>query len=42
MGEALYFGGDGRDLITSLLCAVERPEKKLVVNYPAPMVLAEA
>ena len=35
-GEALYFGDDGRELITSLLSAVERPEKKLVLSYPSP------
>lgn len=35
-GEALYFGDDGRELITSLLAAVERPEKKLVRAYPPP------
>ncbi len=34
VGEALYFGGEGRDLVTSLLCAVERPERKLVQAYP--------
>ncbi|HMR04346.1 MAG TPA: hypothetical protein PKA88_01190 [Polyangiaceae bacterium] len=36
VGEALYFGGDGRDLVTSLLCDVERPPKKLVEEYPDP------
>ena len=33
-GEALYFGEDGRELITSQLSAVERPEKALVLSYP--------
>lgn len=37
VGEALFFGGDGRDLVTSTLCAVERPEKTLVSSYPDPM-----
>ncbi len=36
VGEALYFGGEGRDLVTSLLCAVDRPPKKLVCDYPEP------
>lgn len=34
VGEALYFGDDGRELLTSLLCGVERPEKDLVRCYP--------
>ena len=33
-GEALYFGDDGRELITSLLAAVQRPEKELGLSYP--------
>jgi hypothetical protein len=36
VGEALYFGGDGRDLVTSVLCNVDRPKKKLVEDYPEP------
>jgi hypothetical protein len=36
VGEALYFGDDGRELVTSLLLAVERPEKLLVTSYPDP------
>lgn len=35
VGEALYFGGEGRDLITSVLCGVERPPKAVVESYPA-------
>jgi hypothetical protein len=35
VGEALYFGDDGRELVTSLLTAVERPEKALVTHYPS-------
>jgi len=33
VGEALYFGDGGRDLVTSVLCAVERPEKHVVQTY---------
>lgn len=34
LGEALYFGDDGRELITSALCGVERPEETVVSSYP--------
>lgn len=34
IGEALYFGEDGRELITSVLCGVERPSKAVVESYP--------
>ena len=34
VGEALYFGDDGRELVTSQLLSVERPEKILVTSYP--------
>ncbi len=33
VGEALYFGGEGRELVTSLLCAIERPPKSDVERY---------
>ncbi len=33
-GEALYFGDEGRELITSLLSSVERPVKSIVREYP--------
>lgn len=33
IGEALYFGEEGRDLITSVLCAVERPPHAAVKTY---------
>ena len=33
VGEALYFATDGRELITSVLCSVERPAKELVQAY---------
>lgn len=35
VGEALYFGEGGRELITSVLCGVERPPKTAVMSYPA-------
>jgi hypothetical protein len=36
VGEALYFAEEeGRELITSKLCGVERPEKRLVSQYPS-------
>jgi hypothetical protein len=34
VGEALYFASGGRDLVTSPLVAVERPEKVIVEAYP--------
>ena len=33
VGEALYFG-DGGELVTSLLCAIERPDKQCILQYP--------
>jgi hypothetical protein len=36
LGEALYFGEDGRELVTSRLTSIERPAKQLVVEYPLP------
>lgn len=36
VGEALYFGDDGRELVTSLCARIERPERRLVESYPAP------
>lgn len=36
VGEALFFGMGGRELITSVLCAIERPEKQIVDLYPRP------
>ncbi len=35
IGEALFFGEGGRDLITSPLESVERPPKDLVAEYPS-------
>lgn len=34
VGEALYFGDDGRELITSALAEVGRPEVEVVRSYP--------
>ena len=34
VGEALYFGTEGRELVTSALLAIERPAKALVQSYP--------
>jgi hypothetical protein len=36
VGEALYFGSQGRELVTSLCSSIERPERLLVASYPAP------
>ena len=36
VGEALYFGDDGRELVTSICASIERPERKLVAAYPSP------
>jgi hypothetical protein len=35
IGEALFFGEGGRDLITSPLQGVERPSKDTIEEYPA-------
>ncbi|MET0792412.1 MAG: hypothetical protein ABW061_12905 [Polyangiaceae bacterium] len=35
IGEALYFGDDGRELVTSLCASIERPERQLVAGYPS-------
>lgn len=34
IGEALYFGEGGRELVTSLCSSIVRPEKRLVASYP--------
>jgi len=34
VGESLYFGEDERELITSALTSVERPERQVVGAYP--------
>ena len=33
LGESLYFGDDGRELVTSALRGVERPERDVVAAY---------
>lgn len=33
-GEALLLGDQGQDLLTSALCSIERPTKKIVMSYP--------
>ena len=33
VGEALYFADDGRELITSTVCALERPSREAVNAY---------
>jgi hypothetical protein len=34
LGEALFFDDDGRELVTSMVCAIDRPPKTLVESYP--------
>lgn len=34
IGEALFFGDDGADVVTSGLLAIERPQKATVSSYP--------
>lgn len=34
IGDALFFGSGGRELVTSLLCEIKRPEKVIVASYP--------
>lgn len=34
VGESLFFCSDGRDLVTSPVVAVERPERAIVQRYP--------
>ena len=33
VGEALYFADDGRELITSAVCGLERPPREVVKSY---------
>jgi len=33
IGQALYFAYEGRELITSAVCSLERPSRDLVANY---------
>ena len=34
VGESLFFHASGRDLVTSPVLAVERPEREIVAGYP--------
>lgn len=34
VGDALFFGTEGPDLITSPIIAIERPSKEVVEGYP--------
>src|SRR5690348_8147347 len=34
LGEGLFFGDDGPDVVTSNILAVDRPEKSVVKAYP--------
>ena len=33
VGEALYFADDGRELITSAVCGLERPNREVIRGY---------
>lgn len=33
VGEALYFADEGPELITSILCSIERPPREVVTEY---------
>jgi hypothetical protein len=33
VGDALFFGSGGRELVTSLLCSIERPSRDLIGEY---------
>lgn len=35
VGDALYFSDEQRQLVTSVLCAVERPRRDIVLSYPS-------
>jgi hypothetical protein len=35
VGDALYFGEDGQELVTSQLDAIDRPGKTVVRSYPS-------
>jgi hypothetical protein len=35
VGEALYFGNGGQELLTTALSGVDRPGKDIVESYPA-------
>jgi hypothetical protein len=35
VGDALFFGEDGPDVVTSVVAAIDRPAKDVVLAYPA-------
>ena len=35
IGESIFFHARGRDLVTSPVLSIERPERKIVTIYPA-------
>jgi len=35
VGESLFFHSSGRDLVTSAIVSVERPEREIVTSYDA-------
>jgi hypothetical protein len=39
LGEALYFADDGRELITSAVCGLERPSRESLASYGAVTTL---
>ena len=42
VGEALYFADDGRELITSAVCGLERPSRELMSSYGTATLEARA
>ena len=42
VGDALYFGAGGRELVTTSLFSVERPSRHLVATYPAAVEPADS
>jgi hypothetical protein len=42
LGEALYFADDGRELITSAVCGLERPSRETTRSYGATRLEAHA
>jgi len=40
VGEALYFADDGRELITSAVCGLERPRREVIQSYSKTAIQA--
>jgi hypothetical protein len=40
VGEALYFADDGRELITSAVCGLERPPREVIQSYSKTSISA--